>query len=424
MFKRGVSLIIIMILSGFLAFNIGTQVQAAEGLVLVNDISWYWFSETYINSVTCGDVDGDGANEIVTGGYYDDFSREVAQLCIWDGASLALEGVRTWYWTGDTGIESVAIGDVDADPALEIVTGGWYYDGTRYQAQLCVWDGASLALEGVRTWYWTGETSILSLDIGDVDADPALEIVTGGYYDDGTRYRAQLCVWDGATLALENVRIWYWTDDTTIWAVDIGDTNGGGDIEIVTGGYYRDGAGRKRAQLCVWDGASLALEGVRTWYWTGDTEIQSVAVDDFDISAGMEIVTGGWYDSGAYLNAQVCVWQGTSLTLDYPAQHWITGGNTQVYAVALGDWDGDFLREVITGGSHWDDSYGYCAEIWIGAFFESEGFKGWGGEAQESWIDSSYIRSVATSGASIITGGAHYDGTRYVAHLGVWTKNS
>ena len=31
------------------------------------------------------------------------------------------------------------------------------------------------------------------------------EIVTGGYYNDGTRWVAQLVVWDAATLAVERI---------------------------------------------------------------------------------------------------------------------------------------------------------------------------------------------------------------------------
>jgi hypothetical protein len=54
-------------------------------------------------------------------------------------ATLTLQSVQTWYWTGITNIHSVAKGDVDDDGQVEIVTGGYHYDGTRNNAQLCVW---------------------------------------------------------------------------------------------------------------------------------------------------------------------------------------------------------------------------------------------------------------------------------------------
>ena len=45
-----------------------------------------------INSVALGDVDGDRQTEIVTGGYFNDGSRNVAQLIEWNGANLAVIG--------------------------------------------------------------------------------------------------------------------------------------------------------------------------------------------------------------------------------------------------------------------------------------------------------------------------------------------
>ena len=110
-------------------------------------------------------------------------------------ATLTLENVKTWYWTGDTSINSVAVKNVDGDSKTEIVTGGTYNDGTRSNAQLCVWDGATLTLKNVKTWYWTGDTSINSVAADDVDGDPQIEIATGGSYFDGSRQVAQLCIW-------------------------------------------------------------------------------------------------------------------------------------------------------------------------------------------------------------------------------------
>ena len=52
---------------------------------------WYWTSNTVINSVAIGDVDGDGQTEVVTGGYFNDDARNIAQLIEWNGATLAAD---------------------------------------------------------------------------------------------------------------------------------------------------------------------------------------------------------------------------------------------------------------------------------------------------------------------------------------------
>ena len=175
-----------------------------------------------------------------------------AQLIEWNGASLAVDRLITWYWTYNTLIHSVALGDVDGDGKVEIVTGGTYSMGQSV-AQLCVWDGATLALENVKTWLWYWGAYIYSVALGDVDGDGKSEIVTGGSYYDQTIMRniAQLRVWDGATIALENDKAWYWTGNTDINSVALGNVDADSQVEIVTGGYYRDGT-RNIAQLIVW----------------------------------------------------------------------------------------------------------------------------------------------------------------------------
>jgi hypothetical protein len=320
--------------------------------------AWYWVGSTYVDTMAAVDVDGDGETEIITGGHYNDGGRGVAQLAVWDGATLALEAVTTWHWgdpTGSTDIESVACGDVDGDGAMEIVTGGAFRDAdrTHNNAQLAVWDGATLALEAVTTWYWVFNTRICSVAVGDVDSDGQVEIVTGGYCHDGTRYVAQLAVWDGATLALEAVTTWYWVFFTWVNAVDVADVDGDGGVEIVTGGYHYDGS-REAAQLAVWNGATLSLENVVTWYWVGDTYIESVAVGDVNSDGSMEIVTGGYYHDGTRDRAQLAVWDGATLALeDVRTWYWVT--DTEIWSVACADVDGDQAVEIVTGGWSWGE---------------------------------------------------------------------
>jgi hypothetical protein len=303
--------------------------------------------------------------EIVSGGYFDDGARLNAQLVVWDGASLAFENVQTWYWTGNTRINSVAVADVDSDGKQEIVTGGYHYDGTRYRAQLCVWDGATLALENVQTWYWISSTEISSIAIGDVDGDGKNEVVTGGRHFDGTRNVAQLCVWDGTTLAFENVRTWYWTGDTYINSVAVADVDVDGQMEIVTGGYYPGFEGHI-AQLCVWNGATVALEIVQTWHQIGNTEILSVTVGDPAGNLKAEIVTGGYYNDGVYNVAQLCVWSGATLALE-DVRTWQWTDDTYITSVAVGNVDGDSKNEIVTGGAY-SDGTRWVAQLSIWEF--------------------------------------------------------
>ena len=79
------------------------------------------------------------------------------------GLTLAVDSLTGWYWTGNTVINSVAVGDVDGDGQVEIVTGGYFNDGVRNNAQLIEWNGSSLTVDRLSGWYWTGNTVINSV---------------------------------------------------------------------------------------------------------------------------------------------------------------------------------------------------------------------------------------------------------------------
>ena len=63
----------------------------------------------------------------------------------------------------------------------KLLLAGYFFDGTRTIAQLIVWNGSNLAVDRLTSWYWTGNTTINSVALGDVDGDNQIEIVTGGY---------------------------------------------------------------------------------------------------------------------------------------------------------------------------------------------------------------------------------------------------
>ena len=225
---------------------------------------------------------------------------------VWNGATLAVENVRTWYWTSNTYIESVSVGNVDADADVEIVTGGSYFDGTRYNAQLVVWNGATLAVENVRTWYWTSNTYIESVSVGNVDADADVEIVTGGSYSDNTLDNAQLVVWSGTALALENIKTWSTVlNGATITSVAYGDVGNDGVVDIVTGGKLFDGI-RWNAQITIQPGSTLLGNTGTNWYTTSDTNVESIAIGN--TGGSNYIISGGAYYDLVRSNSQLIVW--------------------------------------------------------------------------------------------------------------------
>jgi hypothetical protein len=318
-------------------------------------VAWFWGGDTVVTSLAVGDVDGDGQGEIVTGGYYFDGVRTVAQLHVWNGATLAVKKVQTWYWGGNTTIQSLAIGDVDGDGQKEIVTGGYYFNGTRDVALLHVWNGATLAVKKTQSWFWDGDTTVNCLAIGDVYGDGQKEIVTGGYSFDGVRRVAQLHVWNGSSLAVEAVQTWYWGGSTEVSSVCVGDVDGDNAMEIVTSGFYFDGV-RNVALLHVWNGSSLTVERAVSWFWGGDTKAFSVAMGDVDCDGRFEVVTGGYYFDGVERVAQLHVWDGENLGVK-DVKTWYWAGDTLVDSMVVSDVNNDLLSEIVTGGTFYYGSH-------------------------------------------------------------------
>jgi hypothetical protein len=327
-------------------------VKPASALVAQNVTSWYWTSDTNVSSVAVGDVNGDGKNEIVTGGWYNDGYRWVAQLVVWNASTLTPEKFTSWYWTSDTQVASVALGDVNGDGQVEIVTGGSFFDGIRWNAQLVIWNGSSLAPEKFTSWYWTSDTQVASVALGDVNGNGQVEIVTGGSYFDGARWNAQLVVWNSSTLIPLNIRTWYWTFDTDISSVAVGNVTGGSALSIVTGGDFFDGA-HFNAQLVVWNGSTLAVQTMIGWYWTSHTKINSVAVGNFTGGSSLDIITGGAYNDGIRNLAQLVDFNGASLAVKSLAS-WFQTSDTVVNSVAVGNLGASLGSRIIAAGAFYD----------------------------------------------------------------------
>lgn len=234
-----------------------------KSLTLGETVKWCASNDASANSVYAHDLNGDGEIEIITCGYDNDLENSSGQIRIWHwkNKELSLKAVEEWRMVdgvcalsiagnpmGNTIVNNVKVGNVDDDEAVEVVTGGFTYDGDKVKAQLRIWswNGLTLILEKSHEWTTGDITEIKSIALGDVDGDRQQEIVTsgvtggqGGFMENATTQElAQLRVfgWNGTALTLEESQDWRVGEGTCAWNIAAGDLNNDGTVEIVTVG--------------------------------------------------------------------------------------------------------------------------------------------------------------------------------------------
>jgi hypothetical protein len=248
--------------------------------------------------VALGDIDGDGAPDLVRGNYL-------------EGATLHLNTGGTFEatakWTGPPEATSgVALGDIDGDGALDLVRGN-----TNGGATLYLNIGGTFA----DTAAWTGPAEpTSSVALGDVDGDGDLDLVRGNLGAGATLYLNT-----GGTFT--DTAAWTGPAENTA-SVALGDVDSDGDLDLVCGGsrgasYYRN------------------TNGIfsRTPTWRGSFEFtNSVALGDVDGDGHPDLACGNRSSvSTIYLNI--------GGTFD-GAPAW-TFPTRNTFGVALTDADGD-----------------------------------------------------------------------------------
>ncbi len=418
---------VLLILGLFMLIKIG--VAKSDNFVLEAEQHWdtYGVGGTCISgthNLAVADVDGDGVNEIVTGGFYYNMANGTRanfgaplRIWSWNGQNITLEksenwsgsigcvyagdadgdgrveivtagmsSLRIWSWDGQnlvlrgnyTGIaaSSIFVGDVDKDNVPEILAAGRAYNTSQLNAQLSVWqwDGENLSLKTSADWSALDDIARAnSVSAADLDKDGQIEIVTCGYVNSLENCSGQMRVWhlDGANLTLKASTEWRKVDgyaltvagnvmgNTIAYNVKLGDVDGDGFSEIVTGGFTYNGD-KIEGELRIWNwtGEGLNLEKSRDWITSDITELKSISINDVDLDGKREIVTSGvatkygsWANETNKEKAELRVWSwnGYTLTLKNSTE-WIIGDGVCAWNVGTGDVDNDGVVEMVTVG--------------------------------------------------------------------------
>ena len=157
-------------------------------------------------NVTCGDLDGDGVDEILTGPGPGDVFGPHVRGWRWNGSGVApVPGLSYLaYGTRRFGV-NVACGDIDGDGADEIITGAGpgYVFGPHVRGWR--WNGSAVAsIPGVSFLAYGTNRFGVNVSCGDIDGDLIAEIVTGP--GPGEMFGSHIRGWnyDGAALTAMN----------------------------------------------------------------------------------------------------------------------------------------------------------------------------------------------------------------------------
>ncbi len=327
-----------------------------------------------IECVHVGDVDGDGLVEIITAGSASNSTGIYSSLRIWNwnGEELTLKASREGTYDG-----SIFVSDLDKDGTPEIITVGRTYRGDWSSSQLAVWhlQGDTLTLQGEPQWFVANVTRANSVYAYDLNNDDQIEIITGGYANDLKNSSGQLRIWhwNGEELSLKANEEWQLVENsyalniaggvqgnTMVNNVKVGDVDGDGIPEIVTGGFAYDGENvTAQLRIWMWDGETLALEESKEWVTDYLNEVKCISLNNVDGDTRTEIVTSGIVAAyGSFAtnetspnNAQIRIWgwDGTTLTLKQ-SQEYTIGDGVCAWNVATGDLDNDGTVEIVTVG--------------------------------------------------------------------------
>jgi len=322
--------------------------------------------------VAIDDVDDDGAKEIVTFGQTWEPSPDTCYRCElaiwnWNGTVLEREHVESWYTIRDMDASDVYVGDVDNEGTKEIITTGAYWNmsgsgKTGGQLRIWNWNGTVLALEHSEEWEAPDADKVLpnSVFAEDVDQDDVVEIISGGFKGTGSNYTSQVWIWNWnettSTLTLEHNEEWgefTSTNSSVVNSVFAKDLNNDDVTEIITSGYAYTPV---HAQLRIWNwnGTLFTLEHNEEWNYTNGAVAYRICADDVNSDGITELISVGHMNNDTYWQGQLRTWQwnGTNLALMHDEQ-W-GDADTRGYSVFVSDVDGDYLKEILTGGLYND----------------------------------------------------------------------
>jgi hypothetical protein len=296
-----------------------------------------------VNSVAVGDLDHDGDLDVVSGSG----SGEDSEVIAWQNDGTPFDGVWSPQNVGGStaSVHSVALGDLDNDGDLDIVAGCG--SGEDYEIRAWRNDGSPFIGLWVPQDVGASNASVYSVAVGDLDHDGDLDIVSGG----GAAPGYEVIAWqnDGTPFS----ELWTQHDvggsTASVYSVAVGDLDHDGDLDVVSG----SDSGEDR-EVIAWQNDGTPFSGTWTQNDVGASaaSVNSVAVGDLNHDSYPEIVSG----SSGGEDYEIIAWQSDETPFSgLWVQSDVGASTTAMYSVAVGDLDNDGDLDIVSGSGSYED---------------------------------------------------------------------
>jgi len=306
------------------ALLLGPLISIVPSVQAAVDPSVFGSGVGRFQSLYSGDLDGDGAHEVLFGSY----EGRVVQLQYragdffveWQSPKM---GDRCW---------GLRVGDCDDDGRNEIVVG----DGN---GDLYVYDAKGHRLE------WKAQDEMLrdahGIAIADLEGDGSTEIVVGTGYKTDQDY-GTIYVWPGKGTGGKPLRT-FGPYDSRLRGLEVADLDGDSAMEIAVGSGANLGDIEGRGYVRVLDAVTGSIE------WEspdmgGDCE--GLVLFDIDLDGRPNLIVGEGY---RYRTGHVHVLQYDDDAKGYPEQWRSDDIGPKAWGVAVGDCDSDGTPEIVVG---------------------------------------------------------------------------
>jgi hypothetical protein len=328
----------------------GTEVEAYQNDGMPFSDQWQWsdagHSDSDVNSVAVGDLDNDGDLDIVSGSHSEEDYEIIAFPNTLPPDSIPLGFPGTDVGASADHVYGVAIGDLDNDGDLDVLSGSTL--GEDYE--LIAWENDRSPFDG--TWapndVGAAEDSIYGVALGDLDNDGDLDAVSVGNYN--ATY--EIIVWENDSSPFTDT----WTPNNagtsyrSVWEAVLGDLDNDGDLDLAV---VRDDGSNDEVIVLQNDGSPFSGTWAENGVGDSDADMTSVALGDLDNDGYLDMVTA----SESLTGPEIKAWMNddTPFTGSWSSNNFGDTGTAGVKSVALGDLDNDGYLDVVSGGAIQDD---------------------------------------------------------------------